>query len=89
MSEEYSIVQIDSLLTKKLKKSISIVIEFDDVYYIATMLSVPIVGFGETAEEATEHIKIMIEETYNDLCKDDNLSEEWTVYKQYLEMIIE
>lgn len=88
-TEFRSIKRLNSLITKKLKKEISISIENDDDGFIAKTLDLPLFGFGNYPNEAIENLKYEIESCYGDLLIDNDFSREWLNYKRYLMEIIE
>ncbi len=81
--------EIDSLFHKKLKQNIFIKIEEDDGSFIASLLNMPIYGYGKTAKKTIASIKRQIELCYKELSEDDNISQEWIEFKKYLNNIIE
>jgi hypothetical protein len=88
--EEYCrFVQINSLTTKRLSRAIDIIIEYDEEYYIARSLDLPLYACGNDSYEAIQNIKDEIESVYFELREDDNFSDEWINYKRFLNSIVQ
>lgn len=86
--EEFYRVQINSLISKHLKRPIDIIIEYDEIYYIARSLDLPLYSTGEDVYEAIHNLKHEIENVYLELLEDNNFSDEWENYKIFLSGII-
>ena len=86
--KEKEIFKITVLPTKTLKEDIDAIIESDDEGYIIRTLNLPLYGYGDDPFEAIQNIKYEIESLFNDLMEDDNFSDEWLRYKNYLNKII-
>lgn len=68
---------IEELINYNLKLPIKIEIERDEDFYIGKLTEInQIYSFGETKEETIENLKYNIEELYEDLNEDENLSDE-------------
>ena len=80
---------VNILITKRLKKEISIYIEPDGDFFLASLPLLPIYGYGDTRNEAKESLLRQIEICYEDLIRDNNFSEDWLRHKKYLVDIIE
>lgn len=67
---------IDSLNSEvyKLKKPISVTIEYDNKNYIARNYDLGLYGYGDTEIEALDYLKELIVETYEELKDENNLS---------------
>ncbi|MHA1268071.1 MAG: hypothetical protein DRP91_04815 [Candidatus Neomarinimicrobiota bacterium] len=79
---------IYTLVNKRLKKPLMVILESDDGGYIARSVDLPMYGYGDDAKEAIENLKYEIESLYNDLMADDNFSDEWLRYKSFLMEIV-
>lgn len=86
--EECINMRINTLVTKRLKKPIDIIIEYDEEYYIARSLDLPLYACGEDKFEAIQNIKHELENVYFELLEDENFSDEWLNYKNFLKSII-
>lgn len=84
----FQIANINMLESLRLKKPMSISIEFDEIYYIAKSLDLPIYAVGEDSKEAVVNLKMELEEVYYELIEDDNFSEEWLKYKELLKNFV-
>lgn len=88
VTDEPVIINIDKLLEKRLRRSISVVLERDDDGYIAKISQLPLYGFGDTKKEALDHLKFEIESLYAELNEDDNFTDEWLKYRDWLSGLI-
>jgi predicted RNase H-like HicB family nuclease len=86
--EEYSRHQINTLKTKSLLRALEIIIEYDENYYIARSLDLPLYALGDDIFAAIQNIKDEIESVYYELLEDDNFSDEWINYKKFLNSIV-
>lgn len=84
----FQIAYLHSLESLNLKQPLSVSIEYDEIYYIAKSLDLPIYAIGEDVKEAVNNLKIELEELYYELIEDDNFSEEWLKYKKLLKNLI-
>jgi predicted RNase H-like HicB family nuclease len=83
------VVQIHTLVSRKLSKPIDVIIEPDDGGFIARNPDLPLYGFGDDRCEAIEMLKLEIETLYFDLNEDDNITDSWVLIKAFLNGIIE
>ncbi len=83
------VVQIHTLVSRKLSNPIDVIIEPDDVGFIARNPDLPLYGFGDDRYEAIEMLKIEIETLFFDLNEDDNITDTWVPIKAFLNGIIE
>ena len=90
-SLEYKNIFIDSLNseTYKLKKLISVTIEYDNKNYIARNYDLGLYGYGDTEIEALDYLKELIVETYEELKDENNLSSTLKLMMIYCKEIIE
>lgn len=88
-SSNYNIIKINYLRNRKLLRPLSVIVERDDGGYIARAVDLPLYGYGDDRLEAIENMKFELDSLYDDLMEDDNFSEEWLNYKQFLNEIIE
>ncbi|RJR20566.1 MAG: hypothetical protein C4582_09010 [Desulfobacteraceae bacterium] len=80
--------KISTLKIKRLSIPIDIIVEYDDEYYLARTLDLPLYACGDDIFEAIQNLKDEIESVYYELKEDDKLSNEWQNYKQFLNTII-
>lgn len=88
IKEFFQIIQIHVLSSRELKKPIDATVEIDDDSYIAQTVDFPLYATGETPSDAISSLKCEIETLYYELQEDDNFSEEWLNYKNFLNKII-
>ena len=86
--EQSRVFKINILQTKKLKEPIEAILEPDDEGYIIRTIDLPLFGYGDDPIEAIQNLKSEIESLYDDLMMDDNFSDEWLRYKNFLKKII-
>jgi len=88
---EYKNIFIDSLNSEiyKLKKPISVNIEYDNKNYIARNYDLGLYGYGDTEIEALYYLKELIVETYEELKDEKNLSSTLKIMMIYSKEIIE
>ena len=82
-------MQIDSLLTYKLKTSLQILTTPHGGGFMAITDGIPIYGFGQTTYEAIQKLRYELECLYNDLKDRKNLSSHWDSIRVYLDRAIE
>lgn len=84
----FATVEINSLITKSLRRPLSVYIEVDGNGYIARSVDLPLYSFEDDIQQAINSLRIGIESLINELNEDDNFSEEWLNYKSFLNSII-
>ena len=84
VDSELEYIQINELITKKLKSPLLVTLEPDDEGYIAQSKEFPLYGYGDDKNEAIDNLKFELESLYFDLLKDDNFTQEWLEYKKIL-----
>ena len=77
-------ININELVNLKFKQPIKIIVEFDEVHYLAECIELPLYSTGLTKEKAIQNLKEQIEETFFEIKTDSNLSDDWLNYKTYL-----
>ncbi len=84
------VIEIKLIGSRRLRQPLSATVERDDGAYLATLMDLPLYGYGESVSEAVEALKRELASLYEDLSKDDNFTEDWLRIKQFLqESIIE
>ena len=86
--EKIQYLRINVLPHKQLLKPIDMIVEPDEDGYIARTVDFPLYGSGDDELEAVVNLKYEIESLFKDLMEDDNFSEEWINYKNFLKEII-
>lgn len=76
--------RINTLVNYRLKDEFIVLIEFDEEYFLAKLIDIPIYATGNTANVAIDNLKEEIECLYEELLEDDDFSEEWLSYKNFL-----
>ena len=82
------VIEINSLVTKHLRRPLSIYIENDGDGYIARSADLPLYSFEDDIQQAIISLKLEIENLIDELNEDDNFSDEWLNYKTFLNSII-
>lgn len=77
-------VEINSLVTLRLRTSMSVVVEPDDDAFIARNNDLPLFGLADDWIGAVSSLQKEIESLYYDLMEDDNFSDQWMAYKKLL-----
>lgn len=77
-------INLNELISLKLIKPIKIIVEYDEVHFLAECIELPIYAIGHTRSKAIHNLKEQIEELFLEIEQDDNLSEDWLKYKSYL-----
>ena len=81
-------IQIYRLDKCSLNHPLSVVVEPDKDYFLASQPDLPLYGLGEDIEEAIKMLKREIESLWKDLQDEDDLDEEWTSIKSMLKSLI-
>lgn len=84
----FAIIEVNSLITKKLRRSLSVYLEADGNGYIARSVDLPLYSFEEDIQQAINSLKMDIETLITELNEDDNFSAEWLNYKAFLNSIV-
>lgn len=84
----YSVIEIQTLISLRLLRPLNAVIETDGGGFIARTTDLPLYGYDDNPYKAIQNLKHEIEELYYELNEDDNFSEEWLNYKEFLNTII-
>ena len=81
-------ISIYGLATIKLKNPIEITVEPDDNGFIAKMIDFNLYCYDNTEDLAIEGLKWEIEDAFNDLLDDNNLTNEWNKFREYIRLAI-
>ena len=81
-------IKLAALPHYRLKAPLEAVVEPDAQGFIASSVDLPLYGYGDDAKEAIEALKHEIESLWKDLTEDDNFSEEFLRYKEFLKQIV-
>jgi len=77
-------IQIERLFNKALSSPITAILENDEDGYIVRCIDLPIYGYGENHFDAIASLKDELESLYEDLIEDDQLTEEWSAIKAFI-----
>lgn len=66
-------------------------VRWDEIYYIAWCIDVPVYAIGDTSDEAISNLEEELRELYQELSLNNNhqFSREWTNHKRTLETMME
>ena len=79
-----TIIQLHTLVTKRLRSPIEVLLEPDGDGFIARSVDVPVFGYGDDRVEAVDAFKHELESLYFDLTEDDEFTDDWHAIRDYL-----
>lgn len=79
-----TIIQLNTLVTKRLRSPIEVLLEPDGDGFIARSVDVPVFGYGDDRVEAVDAFKHELESLYFDLTEDDEFTDDWHAIRDYL-----
>ncbi|MCF8092528.1 MAG: hypothetical protein K9K40_08705, partial [Desulfotignum sp.] len=81
---QVTIIQLHTLVTKRLRSPIEVLLEPDGDGFIARSVDVPVFGYGDDRVEAVDAFKHELESLYFDLTEDDEFTDDWHAIRDYL-----
>jgi len=88
-SPAWRVVSIDHLPKRRLLRPLSAVLEEDGEGFLARSVDLPLYGYGDDPIRAIDALKGQLEALYDELHEDDEFTEEWLEYREWLRTVIE
>lgn len=81
-------IEIKELINFNLKKPLNISIVKDGDGYLASLEDFALYGYSENKSGAIEMLKWEIEDTYNDIKEDINITREWELFREKIKGLL-